>query len=108
MLLPRRLTSPDTLHEYFARPNGDKALSLPAALTPQDCPVAVTRWLGAPVSQELTELNTHTAMPGIDPQGVLDEILRAGFCAIDAAGILRAAFWKRSSMVNFGACKRAW
>ncbi|WP_157779596.1 hypothetical protein [Cupriavidus pauculus] len=86
--------------------NGDKALFLPAALAPQDCPVAVTRWLGAPISQELTELNAYTAMPGIDPQAVLDEISKAGFYAIDAAGILRAAYRKRSSMVNIGACKR--
>lgn len=57
MLLPRRLTSPETSMNILLVRNGDKALFLPAALTPQDCPVAVTRWLGAPVSQELTELN---------------------------------------------------
>lgn len=87
--------------------NGVRALFLPAAVAPQDCPVAVTRWLGAPVSEDFAELNASTAMPGIDPQAVLNEISKSGFCAIDAAGILRAAYWKRSSIANVGGCNRS-
>lgn len=84
-----------------------KALFLPAAFSLQGCPVAVLRWLGSPVSEELTELNCSTAMIGIEAQAVLDEISKVGFCAIDAAGILRPTQWKRSIQAAIRNCKRS-
>ncbi|GJG92817.1 hypothetical protein [Cupriavidus pauculus] len=87
--------------------SGDKAILIPAGFALHDCPVAVTRWLGTPFCEEFAELNAATPMPGIDPEAVLDEISKSGFCAIDGRGILRPAHWRRLSLSNFGICERA-